>query len=240
MGNEINVSKLKLPPKRAVHVDKGVREAMSAMHEHRLENLKAGVADIDKTAVNNAFLWLLAAVPLVWLAFLFLFVANPLEIRIGKACSLWLSLGESEYMPRMFESLFWAATITIFGMNTVFGAMDERELSMRGKSAGNGFVLACAFCLVPVYLWFRGKPALNDGTRKIAPYAVWWLGWMLIDFLAENIAALVIEAAIAVIPVIVAACMSSGKTAATARENAAAASASAAAGGDSVNDALGI
>lgn len=204
MRKEINVSKLvlpqkrtvselKLPQKRTVQLN---RRAQAMIAEKKFENIKTGIDEIDKTAVNNGFLWLLAVVPFFWLIVLN-FVGDKLDIG---HFSLWLFLFAKEgYCTRGLESLLWTVAIFMFVMNTIFAWMDKRELSMRGKSAGSGFVCAMAFCIVPVYLWVRGKPTLNSGHRNEFPCILWWCGLMMFDLLTCNFVALGIELIIAAI-----------------------------------------
>lgn len=208
MRKEINVSKLvlpqkrtvselKLPQKRTVQLN---RRAQAMIAEKKFENIKTGIDEIDKTAVNNGFLWLLAVVPFFWLIVV-LNVGNKLDIG---HFSLWLFLAKEGYYTRGLDSLFWTVTIFMFVMNTIFAWMDNRELSMRGKSAGNGFVCAMAFCIVPIYLWVRGKPTLNSGYRNVFPYILWWCGLIMLDLLTCTFVAIGIELIIAAIFVLVA------------------------------------
>lgn len=211
MRKEINVSKLvlpqkrtvselKLPQKRTVQLN---RRAQAMIAEKKFENINTRIDEIDKTAVNNGFLWLLAVVPFFWLFLFGLIVGNVLDIGL-RCCSLWTVLFNVEYITGRFVSLFWTAAILILVMNTIFAWMDNRELSMRGKSAGSGFVCAMAFCIVPVYLWVRGKPTLNSGCRNVFPCILWWCGYMMIELLARNFVALGIEVIIAGIFMLVA------------------------------------
>lgn len=211
MRKEINVSKLvlpqkrtvselKLPQKRTVQLN---RRAQAMIAEKKFENIKTGIDEIDKTAVNNGFLWLLAVVPFFWLFLFCLIVRNALDIGL-RCCSLWTVFFNVEYITGRFESLLWTVVILILVMNTIFAWMDNRELSMRGKSAGSGFVCAMAFCIVPIYLWVRGKPTLNRGCCNVFPYILWWCGFIMIDLLTCNFVAIGIELIIAAFFVLVA------------------------------------
>ena len=206
MRKEINVSKLvlpqkrtvselKLPQKRTVQLNK---RAQAMIAEKKFENIKTGIDEIDKTAVNNGFLWLLAVVPFFWLFLSGLIVRHVLNTDL-LCLSLWAVLFDLEYITGRFGSLFLTVAILIFVMNTIFAWMDNRELSMRGNSAGSGFVCAMAFCIAPVYLWVRGKPTLNSGCRNVFPCLLWWCGYMMIELLARNFVAFVISGIIALL-----------------------------------------
>ena len=218
MGKEINVSMLKLPPKQTVNLDRDARSAMTSIKKRKLENIWQDDDCVDKGKVNNGFLWLLAFVPLIFLLFLHLFVASPLELNIDEACKIWEFFAGSENRPGGFNGCFSATVISIVFLNTVFAAMDEYELSLRRKKKMvNGIVLAMAFFLVPVYLWFRGKPA----------YITWWCGWMVIDVLSGNYFVVVMEFFLASIPTMISVMLSLGKSCKEKKKN-------------NINDALGI
>ena len=198
-SKEIDTRGLKLPPKRKISVGKEVREKIDSVHEKKLGDIMSGVEAVDATKVNNGFLWFLAVVPFLYLLFLFAFVANPMDVRMSDVFAMWDFLCDHGWRSKEFTKLFWAAVCVIVGANTVFAEMDTHELKMRGKRAGKGFVAATAFFLVPVYLFFRGRPSLNEGCRKLAPYITWWSGWMLVDLLAKHYVMLVLDIVIAVV-----------------------------------------
>ncbi len=157
-------------------------------------------APLDVAAINDGFLWILALVPLAWVLQMVLFVAIPLECSLQDAFVISEYVGDHAFEDPALARLFWPSVIWAFGVDCLFYALDEAEVRKRGFDLGGRLKRWTAYLIAPYYLWIRGAPALNHGRRNVYPYAVWWVGTVVVCFFESGLLASLISGAVGVLP----------------------------------------
>ncbi len=155
--------------------------------------------------INNGFLWLIALVPLAWILQTLLFAAVPLDCTLAEAFDF------SNYVTRhasedpLLWKLFWPSLVWSIGVDTLFYIMDELEVRKRGFTLGGWVKRWTAYLIPPYYIWMRGDPSFNGGSRNHLPYIVWWIGTAIICYFDGGFLYVAIASAIAASPFVLSA-----------------------------------
>lgn len=115
---------------------------------------------MNKTRINNTWVWLLAAAPVIGL-FLEAFI-------IGAGAT-----SAHMFEKNLLEHKFWYITLII---NIAFAVIDERKLKQAGVDTQ---AFGKIVFLIPVYLWMRAKALAQKPT-----YFWVWIGLFVITSLA--------------------------------------------------------
>ncbi len=155
---------------------------------------------MKKEEINNSFLWLVALVPLSWILQMWLFAAIPMECSLKDAFLFGEFVSNHAAEDPMLARLFWPSVVWVTIIYSVFYVLDEMEVNKRGFNLGGWLIRCAGYLVVPVYLWIRGVPSLNNGKRNLLPYFAWWMGTIWICHLESGYVCSAAATALALLP----------------------------------------
>ncbi len=161
----------------------------------------AGVSrPVGSTEINNGFLWIVALVPLAWVLQMLFFVAVPLDCTLGEAFALGEYITDHAFEDPLLWKLYWPSVVWAIGVDTLFFVLDDVEVRKRGFGLGGRLRKWTAYLVPPLYVWVRGDPSLNGGSRKILPYVTWWTGTVVVLYFESGWLPAAVASAVAFMP----------------------------------------
>ncbi len=168
--------------------------------ENARTDMNSAARNGDATAINNGFLWIIALVPLAWVLQMLFFVAIPLDCSLKDAFVLGEYVTKHALDDPLIWRLYWPSVVWAAGVDTLICCMDVVEVYKRGFDLGDWKRRWTAYLIPPLYVWVRGAPSLNGGTRIIMPYVIWWIGMVVITYFESGYAYAAVATALAFTP----------------------------------------